>query len=81
MEHHVEPSDSFLQQPTRNFVIFFMDNLSKVSSDLMRIFSGWNIRDETLCTIEVNEHKGGKNEDANDSIASEGGLRAEIGHK
>lgn len=44
----------------------------------MRIFSCWDIWDETFRAIEVNEHKGGKHEDANDAVASESGFWAKV---
>lgn len=46
----------------------------------MRIFSSWNVRDEALLlSVEVDEHEGDENEDADDTIASECCFRAEVG--
>lgn len=41
-------------------------------TNLMGIFSGWNVRDETMfSTIEVYENEGGEYKNADDSVATE----------
>lgn len=48
----------------------------------MRIFGRRNVGNKALLlAVEVDEHKRGKHKNANDSIAAESRLRAEVGDK
>lgn len=48
----------------------------------MRIFRYRNIRNESLLfPVEINEHKCGQHQNANDSVASKCGRTTEISHK